>query len=181
MAVSFEEREWIDRPILPQGLDHIQVGNEEDGTESSCAPVTDDKIHVLRVGPEYADIVLCEACCPQPHGHCLGGFCAADVQRRIDFDQLLKYVAGQFLMRVESRGSRECLSMHYDDGNGEREDKRPYDKRFHHDYSPGWDVRQRNDAERSRNFRRGGAGLLGSRHQASQVKIIRFGCLQREW
>ena len=105
VAVTLEEREGVERPVLAKGLDDVEVADEEDGAEGAVAAVADYQVHVLRLRPDELNVVLREAGRPEPRGHCLGRFRAAHGERRVDLDQLAEDVAAGALMVRELRGA----------------------------------------------------------------------------
>jgi hypothetical protein len=60
---------------------------------------------MLGPGPDHLNIGLWKARSSEPCGHCLGGLRAADGQRRVNLDQFLKYVPGQFMVWIDCPGA----------------------------------------------------------------------------
>src|SRR5262249_39360163 len=110
-AVNFVELEGIEvrRPVLLEGLHHIQMGEKEDGLVFSIGAPVQTHHEVVFVGhrPEYLDVFRRKTGSAKAGGHGFrrGGDISGRRVRSVDLNQLSKNVARELL-----RGRKSLLS-----------------------------------------------------------------------
>src|ERR1700722_1486452 len=96
VAVFFGEDEGVHRPIFAASFDHIGMANEQQGSVRAGAMNAGDEVAFAVVGAEDLDVGGAKSGVEQALGHGAGGNSgAADRIGGIDFDELLKNVAGK--------------------------------------------------------------------------------------
>ena len=111
IAFAFQELERINGPILSKGFNDIEVPDKKDRRTAPFASIANDKIHMLRLRPDDLNIAFGKTRCSQSCSHCLSGFGAAELRRRVDLNQLLKYLACRLLQCGESLRAFGHLSV----------------------------------------------------------------------